>query len=473
LPMRVLMVASEARPFAMTGGLADVLGSLPAALREMGHEVAALIPRYRRIALGGARPLYDHLPVWIGSGSYACSVYQRDGCYFLDCPELYDREAIYGTSRGDYSDNHIRFAVLSRAALEFARRIFRPQVIHCHDWQAALVSAYLRTRLAGDPTFAGIKTLFTIHNLGYQGLFPRSALADVALDDSLFHPEGIEFFGRVNFMKAGILFSDALNTVSPAYAREIQTPEFGFGLDGLLRKRASVLSGILNGVDYRVWNPETDPAIAAHYSRDDMAGKRVCKEALLREFGFPPEAPRRPLIGAVTRLADQKGADLIAAIGEDLAREDASLVLLGSGDHHYEDLLTRLALAHPGRVAVRIGYDDKLAHRIEAGADIFLMPSRYEPCGLNQMYSLRYGTVPIVRATGGLVDTVEGGLDGTGILFESFHPAALLAAIRRGLALYADPPRLEGFRRRGMQRDFSWTVSARRYESLFTSLLKE
>jgi starch synthase len=465
--MKILMVASEARPFAMTGGLADVLGSLPAALRELGHEVAVLIPRYGAIPLGDARRIYDHLPVWLGLNSYTCSVYRIGDCYFLDCPELYDRDALYGTSRGDYPDNHIRFAVLSRAALEFARRIFRPSVIHCHDWQTALVPAYMKTRLAGDPTFAGIRTLFTIHNLGYQGLFDRSALADVGLDDSLFQPGLLEFFGRVNFMKAGILFSDALTTVSPAYAREIQTPEFGFGLDGLLRSRASALTGILNGADYSRWNPETDPNLAANYSRDDLAGKAVCKAALLAEFGFPEEAARRPLIGVVTRLADQKGADLIVAIGEDLAREDASLVLLGSGDHYYEELLIRLARAHPGRIAVRIGYDDRLAHRIEAGADLFLMPSRYEPCGLNQIYSLRYGTVPVVRATGGLDDTID---EDTGFKFKEYSPEALLGAVRLALAEYQDPEKWRVRMRKGMARDFSWSVSAAEYAKLYIRL---
>jgi starch synthase len=378
---KILMVASEARPFAMTGGLADVVGSLPAALHSLGHQVAVLLPRYRSVVLDRARRIYDDLPIWMAGVLYQTSVYQIGDAvpyYFLECPELYDREALYGTPQGDYPDNHIRYAVLSRAAIEVARRIFRPSVIHCHDWQAALVPAYLHNTLANDPTFLGIKTLFTIHNLGYQGLFPPAALAEVGLDGALFHPGGLEFFGRVNFMKGGILYSDALNTVSKAYAREIQTPEFGWGLDGLLRERSSALSGILNGADYTMWNPETDACIAAHYSSRDLSGKRICKQALLREFDLPVNRlDERPLMGIVSRLTDQKGFDLIVSVAEDLLKQDAAFAVLGSGDSKYEKFLTALAKAHPTQVGVRIGYDDRLAHRIEAGADMFLMPSRY------------------------------------------------------------------------------------------------
>src|SRR6266700_7579942 len=322
---KILMVASEARPFAKTGGLADVIGSLPEALRAIGENVAVLMPRYRGVALEGRR-MFDHLPIWLGGVSYSTSVYQIGESaphYFLDCPELYDREGLYGNARGDFPDNHIRFGVLSRAALEVSRSIFRPQVIHCHDWQSGLVPAYLRTVFGGDPTFVGIKTLFTIHNLGYQGLFPKAALAAVGLPDALFRPDALEFFGRVNLMKAGIVYSDALSTVSRADAREIQTDEYGWGLDVLLRSRSAVLSGILNGVDYSQWNPETDPNLPAHYSKADLSGKRICKQALLSEFGFvDPAAQDRPLIGMVTRLAGQKGADLIAQVGEDLAKGD-------------------------------------------------------------------------------------------------------------------------------------------------------
>ena len=462
------MVASEARPFAMTGGLADVVGSLPAALHQLGDEVAVLLPLYRSVPLDQIRRIYDDLPIWLGGTRYQTSVYQSGGpvpYYFLDCPELYQRAGLYGTSLGDYPDNHIRFAVLCRAALEIVRRIFRPQVIHCHDWQSALVPAYLRTTLAGDPTFAGIKTLFTIHNLGYQGLFPKTALTEIGLDSALFHPGGLEFFGRLNLMKAGLFYADALNTVSKAYAREIQTQEYGWGLDGVLRDRSAVLGGILNGADYSHWNPETDPYIPARYSREDLSGKRKCKDALLREFGFPVDGT--PLIGVITRLAGQKGADLIASAGPELAEEDVRLVALGSGDPKFEKLFLELAEAYPSKIGVRIGYDDRLAHRIEAGADMFLMPSRYEPCGLNQMYSLRYGTVPIVRATGGLDDTIE---EETGFKFEEYSVAALLEAVQAALVEFESPAKWTARMKRGMSKDFSWGVSAREYSKLYSRL---
>ncbi len=469
---KILMVASEAAPFAKTGGLADVVGSLPASLHRIGEDVAVLLPRYRAVAVEGARRIYDYMPIWMGDVYYNTSVYQVGESvpyYFLDCPELYDREGMYGNSRGDFPDNYIRYAVLSRAALEVARRIFRPQVIHCHDWQSALVPAYIHTVLAADPTFIGIKTLLTIHNLGYQGLFPPEVLAEVGLPATLFRPEALEFFGRVNFMKAGILFSDAINTVSQAYAREIQTREYGWGLDGLLRSRSAALSGILNGADYSQWNPESDPYLPAHYSRADLSGKRVCKRALLSEFGFvDPAAQDRPLIGMVTRLAGQKGADLIAQVGEDLAKEDLSLVALGAGEPIYEKILRDLAAAHPDNIAVRIGYDEGLAHRIEAGADMFLMPSRYEPGGLNQLYSLRYGTIPIVRATGGLDDTIE---EATGFKFQEYSSAALLEAIRAALAEFRRPDQWSARVGRAMSKDFSWDVSAREYANLYHRLI--
>ena len=471
---KILMVASEAAPFAKTGGLADVVGSLPAALQAMGEEVAVLLPRYRGVAVESAIRVYDHLPIWLGGISYIASLYRSGESvpyYFLDCPELYDRDGLYGTARGDFPDNHIRFAVLCRAALEVVRRVWRPQVIHCHDWQSALVPTYLRTILAGDPTFIGIKTLFTIHNLGYQGLFPKDALADVGLPDTLFHPGAVEFFGRVNLMKAGINYSDFLNTVSKAYAREIQTPEYGWGLDGLLRARSAVLTGILNGVDYSLWNPETDPYLPANYSPADLSGKGISKQALLREFGFSNgKALQRPLIGIVSRLATQKGTDLIAAVGEDLAKEDLSLIALGSGDAKYEKLLVDLAKSHPERIAVQIGYDERLAHRIEAGSDMFLMPSRYEPCGLNQIYSLQYGTIPIVRATGGLDDTIE---ESAGFKFQEYSSARLLEAIRAALAEFRRPQKWSARIERAMRADFSWKVSAREYSKLYHRLAEE
>jgi starch synthase len=469
--IKVLMVASEAAPFAKTGGLADVVGALPAALKAFGCEVAVLIPRYRRIELTAAKRVYDSLPIWLGGALHQTSLYQAEAgarYYFLDAPSLYDRDGYYGDSSGDYPDNAVRFAVLSRAALEVARRLFRPQILHCHDWQTGLAPVYLKTDFAYDPTFLGMKTLFTIHNLGYQGLFPPAVLPQVGLSPSLFNMDGLEFFGKVNFLKGGLIFGDALSTVSRGYAAEIQTEEYGFGLDGVLRARASDLHGILNGVDYGSWNPATDPHLAAHYSPEDLHGKRECKRDLLREFALPEAAMARPLLGIVSRLASQKGTDLLLEIVPEIVKDDLYLVVLGAGDGVYETRLREVAAAFPDHIAVEIGYDEALAHKVEAGTDMFLMPSRYEPSGLNQLYSLRYGTVPVVRATGGLDDTIEGG---TGFKFQEYSAPAFLAAIRAASAAYVNRQSWEATMRRGMRKDFSWQVSAGEYAALYRRLL--
>lgn len=468
------MVSSEAAPFAKTGGLADVVGSLPHYLHSNGDETAVVIPRYGSIDLKGSRRVYNSLPVTLGSTRYDTAIYQAPAefpLYLVDCPPLFDigRKGFYGDSGVDYPDNHIRFAVFARAALGVARHLFRADILHCHDWQAGLVPAYLKTTFATDPTFAGVKTLFTIHNLGYQGLFPRSAMLDVALDPSVYRPGGMEFFGRIAYIKGGIAYADAINTVSPTYAREIQTPEYGFGLDGALRERADVLSGILNGVDYREWSPDVDPLIPAHYSADDLSGKRTCKEQLLSEMGLPPEAMDRPLLGIVSRFTRQKGSDLIAEVAAGILAQDVYLVALGSGEPEYEDFFLGMAAAYPGRVALRVGFDNGLAHRIEAGSDIFLMPSRYEPCGLNQIYSLRYGTVPVVRATGGLDDTIE---ESTGFKFREYTGLALADAVRTAVQEFHDREAWEAMMRRGMRKDFSWKASAAAYSALYAKLLE-
>jgi starch synthase len=465
------MVSSEAAPFAMTGGLADVVGSLPAALRSIGDEVAVVIPRYVPIDLKTAHRVWDHLPVHFGPVSFPVSIYQAPGdypVYLVDCPPLYERKGFYGESGMDYPDNHIRFAVFCRAALGVARVLFRTDIFHCHDWQTGLLPAYLRTAFATDPTFFGCRTLFTIHNLGYQGLFPKTALAEVALDAAVYRPDGMEFFGQVSYIKAGIQFADALSTVSPTYAREIQTPEFGFGLDGALRVRAGVLTGILNGADYAVWNPQSDPLIPARYSSADLAGKATCKRQLLEEFGLPAEAMDRPLLGIVSRFTRQKGFDILAEVAASIVAEDVYLVALGTGDPEFEDFFRLMQQEHPGRIAARIAFDGPLAHRIEAGADIFLMPSHYEPCGLNQMYSLRYGTVPVVRATGGLDDTIE---VGTGFKFTEYTGEALLEAVQAAVHAFADREAWQLMMRRGMSQDFSWKAPAAAYSELYRRIL--
>jgi starch synthase len=465
------MVSSEAAPLAKTGGLADVVASLPVALQESGDRAAVVIPRYGSIDLKGSRRVYDALPVFLGTDRYDTAIYQAPEefpFYLIDCPPLFGRKGLYGESGLDYPDNHIRFAVFCRAALGVARNLFRCDILHCHDWQAGLVPTYLKSTYATDPTFFGVKTLFTIHNLGYQGLFPPAALAEVAIDPALFFPGGLEFFGQVSYIKGGIEFADALNTVSPTYAREIQTSELGFGLDGALRTRNAVLSGIQNGVDYREWSPDVDPLLPANYSVDDLSGKAVCKEHLLREFGLPAEAMDRPLIGIVSRFTRQKGADLIAEAAGGIADAGAYLVALGSGEPEYEEVFQRMASDYPARIAVRVGFDNRLAHLIEAGADLFLMPSRYEPGGLNQIYSLRYGTVPVVRATGGLDDTID---SETGFKFAGYSAEALLGAVREALAAFDNPEAWRVRMRAGMQRDFSWKASAAQYSALYRRLL--
>ena len=467
------MVASEAAPFCKTGGLADVLGALPAALKQHGDEVAVVLPAYQVNRYSTPpREVWRNLWIPLLGAGVVCDVYEavENGVpfFFVDCPPLYGRNGIYADQNGDFGDNDYRFAVLSLAALGVARHLFRPEIFHCHDWQTALLPLYLRENFRNDPTFWGAKCVFTIHNLGYQGDFDAGILPYIAVDGRLFHPGQIERNGRVNYMKAGIHFSDAVTTVSPRYAQEIQTPEFGFGLDGYLREQ-NKLSGILNGVDYSEWNPETDPHIARNYSATDLSGKRDCKRALLAEFGFPESVIDRPLIGIVSRFADQKGFDLIGETGEWLlGRNDVTLIVLGSGERRYEDMFNYFAAAHSDKARAWIGHNNALAHRIEAGADMFLMPSLYEPCGLNQMYSLKYGTLPIVRATGGLDDTIE---PGTGFKFWQYSGWELGGALQYALDAWRDQNNWTSMMRRAMQKDYSWNVSAGQYSMLYRRLL--
>jgi starch synthase len=462
------MVASEATPFAKTGGLADVVGSLPIALQSLGYDVAVLLPRYTSVDLKSARRVYDSLPIWLPPVGYDTSLYmihREIPFYFLDCPPLFDRPGFYGHDGVDYPDNHIRFAVLAQAALAMSRHVFRAEIIHGHDWQAGLVPVYLRTTYARDPTLSTVRTVFTVHNLGYHGIFPERALAEIGLAGAnVFHLEGLEFFGKVCYLKGGLCFSEALTTVSPTYAREIQTPEYGFGMDGVLRARSNALTGILNGVDYSEWNPETDRFIAANYSLTDVTGKRVCKRDLLEAFGLPIEAIDAPLLGMAARFTAQKGADIIAEVADAIVAEGFYMAALGAGEQQYEELFQAMAARHPTRIAVRVGYDNALAHKIEAGADLFLMPSRYEPCGMNQMYSLKYGTVPVVRATGGLDDTIE---PSTGFKFWPYSGRALLSALHAARQMYADPENWRAMLLAGMAKDFSWNVSATEYIRLY------
>jgi starch synthase len=470
--MKILMVASEAAPFAKTGGLADVLGSLPPALAERGEQVAVVLPLYGTAAAANAERVYDRMPIWLNANaSYSVDIRRivRGAAtyYFVECPPLYDRPALYGEGGEDYEDNHVRFAVLCRAALGIMRSLFRPDVVHCHDWQAALVGPFMRHQFRMDPTFAGVRLLMTIHNLGYPGLFPLSALPEMGLSADAVPPSVLEYWGKANLLKGGIVCADAISTVSPTYAREILGDEQGMGLQGVLRERSGVLTGILNGVDYGEWNPEHDEHIAANYSVDGLTGKRACKRDLLGTFGLSEDNMKRPLIGAVARFVDQKGFDLVRDIGDELMREDVCLVALGTGDPVYEEAMRGLAERYPDRAGVRIEYNNAVAHKIEAGSDIFLMPSHYEPCGLNQMYSLRYGTVPVVRATGGLNDTID---EETGFKFAEYNGAALLDAIRSALAAWKDGDQWTSLMKNGMRKDYSWGHSAGEYMALYRRL---
>ena len=443
--LSVLMVASEAHPFAKTGGLAEVTAALTDALARLGHDVTLVLPRYRGIDVAGAERLDTR--VRFGSRLQPVTIYERrisEGATvaLVDVPELFDREALYGTAAGDYADNAWRFAVLARAALEYPRlRERRPSIIHAHDWQAGLVPVYQKMDFSGDPFVGGVPVVFTIHNLAFQGVFPATTLGDVGLGGEAMDVQALEFWGNVSYLKGGINFSEKITTVSPTYAREIVQPELGFGFEGVLARRADDLVGILNGIDTARWNPTADPYVAASFRAGDLSGKREAKRELLAAAGLSSddEALAQPVIGLVSRLTDQKGFDLIAAASDDLLALDARWVMLGNGEPRYEALWRYLAARHPARVSATIGFNERLAHQIEAGADIFLMPSRFEPCGLNQLYSLRYGTVPVVRATGGLEDTVidaDNAGQGTGFKFRDYTPGALVQAVQRALAAY-------------------------------------
>jgi starch synthase len=473
--VHVLFAASECVPFSKTGGLADVVGALPRAIAELGHQVTVYLPLYRQTHLDNATTVIPSITVPFDDRYRFCSVLdggQQHGVqfYFIDYPPFYDRDALYGTPLGDYHDNPERFALYCRAVLEACKILGVPDVFHCHDWQTALIPVLLRTLYDEDPSFNGTPTVFTIHNIGYQGIFSADTLPLLMLPWDLFTITKLEFFGKINFLKGALTYSDFITTVSRKYAQEIQTVEYGFGLEGVLRSRNPNIAGILNGVDYCEWNPAIDRHIASNYSPESLDGKQECRRDLLKTFSLDPESTT-PVIGIVSRFAAQKGFDLIALAADRLAHEDVTMVVLGSGDQDYEDLFHRLVRQYPGRFAVKVGYDDELAHKIEAGSDMFLMPSRYEPCGLNQIYSLKYGTVPIVRATGGLDDTIEP-FDartgkGTGFKFHEYTAEALLDSVRNALELWAKPEQWRKLMLNGMKRDFSWSVSAREYMKIY------
>lgn len=474
--MHIVFAASECVPWAKTGGLADVVGSLPPVLVSMGHRVSTFVPYYRQVA----RQL-PNLPVVLPSVTIPFTHYNRfvrvlDGgvhngvqMYFVDCPEMFDRESLYATPSGDYPDNAERFGLFSRAVIEASKQLGVPDVFHAHDWQTAMIPVYLRSTYYFDPVLRKVPGVLTVHNAGYQGWFPPGTMETLLLPWDMFTFDKLESFDSVNFLKGGLVYSDAITTVSPYYAQEIQTPEFGNGLEDIFRRRSADLFGILNGVDYSAWDPATDSHIAAHYSADDLSGKRECRRDLLHAFGFQNVSDQTAVLGIVSRFATQKGFDLLADIMPELVKEDIVLIAFGTGEEYYERLFTEMAERYPDKLRVQIKYDNTIAHKIEAGSDIFLMPSRYEPCGLNQIYSLRYGTVPVVRATGGLEDTIQeqGEGEGNGFKFWGLDGRDFLDAIRRALAVRQNPAAWTALQKRGMADDFSWDKPAQKYIEVY------
>lgn len=477
--VRLTFLASEASPFAKTGGLADVIGTLPLALERAGHEVSLIVPAHRS-ALAGAYPAAGasmSLPLGGRTQDFAVQtarIGKNIPVYLVRADRYFDREYLYGTPAGDYPDNAERFVFFCRAALEILRQ-HPADILHAHDWQAALAIFFLRAQPERYPELAQTKTVFTVHNLGFQGLFDYALWPLLDCSAGWFNPKHLEFYGKINLLKSGLVLGDKITTVSPSYAREIMTPEQGFGLDGVLRERAADVVGILNGIDCDEWNPETDGAIAANYDVNNLAGKARCKQDLQETYGLPAR-DNLPLIGVVSRLTAQKGFDLVEAIWPKLMNWPMQFVLLGTGESRFVEFFTRAAKLYPDKVAARIGFDEKLAHQIEAGADIFLMPSLYEPCGLNQMFSLRYGTVPIVRAVGGLNDSVENydaeKNSGTGFTFLPYEAEALYDAVERALHLFANQRAWTTLMRRAMKIDHSWDRSAAAYSGLYQELVR-
>ena len=478
--MKIAFLASEVIPYAKTGGLADVAGALPKYLNKLGADARLFMPLYREVRKKSLalETVLDHVEVDLGGRKTVFAVRSHSGngfpAYFIEKDEYFDRDFLYGTAAGDYPDNGERFGFFSIAALETVKRLgFAPDVLHCHDWQSAVALAYLKTTHASDPSFAGTRSLFTIHNLAYQGLFGKEVLGTIGLPDSLFNLNDLEFWGKANFLKAGILYSTAVNTVSPRYSREIQTQEFGCGLDGLLRSRSKVLFGLLNGVDYAAWDPATDTLIPSPFNPSDLTGKKVCRAELLKMFGLTG-GTETPVVGIVSRLAAQKGLDIVYDALPSLFALGVRLVVLGTGDEKIQNDLREALKFYPAQLGLKIAFDERIAHTIYAGSDLFLIPSRYEPCGLTQMYSLRYGTVPVVRATGGLDDSIRefdpANGTGNGFKFEVASPDSLIGAVGNALAAFGRPHDWQALVRNAFNSDFSWEKSAGEYLDLYRKL---
>ena len=467
------MAASECIPFCKTGGLADVVGSLPPALGTKSSEVRLALPKYREISENRHKLKDTGLTLNIPLGESLATVRIWEGklapripVYFIDSPRHFGRDGLYvDPQERPYPDNDERFILFSRAVLETAKAVgFQPDVIHCHDWQTGLIPVYLATLYGPDSFFLTTATLLTVHNIAYQGAFPKTTLSLAGLPWKEFTPEKLEYYGQVNFLKGGLVYSTLLNTVSPTYAREIkENPEFGCGMEGILNARQADFSGILNGIDTADWDPAKDPHLPARFSPKDLAGKRACKQALQKKLGLK-EDPMIPLAGVVSRLDRQKGLDLIAESAPELFKRKIQVAVLGNGDPALRKQLEETSRRHPERFAFRTGFEEPLAHLIYAGSDFFLMPSRFEPCGLSQMIAMRYGSVPVVTRRGGLADTVDAG---TGFVITEFSVRALTEGIRSAVEAFRDQKKWAGFLRRGMSRDFSWSRSVKDYLALY------
>jgi len=483
-PLHIVTVSSEVHPFAKTGGLADVAGALPQALARLGHRCTMILPGYQKIDLRKYHVAETGQTVTctIEHTSHSVKILRSDHLpgitsFFLDHPVFSDRPELYGTSLGDYPDNAFRFSLFCRAAMELIESWEHPSnVVHCHDWQAGLIPALIKCSAAADPVWEKVKTVFTIHNLAYQGLFPKEQYAMTGLPGSCFGLDGLEFYGQVNFLKGGIFFADRLTTVSPTYAREILTPEQGFQLDGALKSRENILTGIINGIDYREWDPAADKYLTLNYDPDRITNKNTLKRILYKKLGLV-HSGNRPLLAMVTRLAGQKGCDLVLEAVDELVELGCDLAVLGTGEQRYHDAFEKKKRLYPQNFGLSLGFDPALSHLMYAGSDMFLMPSLYDPCGLGQMIALRYGSIPVARRTGGLADTIVDyqplSADSNGFLFDGFNSPEMIAAVKKALWVYRSRDKWGQLIRQAMSGDFSWDQSAIKYQELYYSLLQE
>ncbi len=481
MKLKILLVSAEVYPFAKTGGLADVSGALPPALKKLDHDIRVIMPQYPCTAKAGRKiqPLKIDLKLSDFNGKGTLFSSELTGgvpIYLIEHDGYFNRKHIYGEPGSDYPDSVERFSFFSQAVLEAVKRLdFKPDIIHCNDWHTGLIPVYLKSLYRNDPWFSQTKTLFSIHNLGYQGNFPHSHLKVTGLDESLFTEEGLEFYNQISFLKGGLIFSDTLSTVSPTYSQEIQTQDLGFGMQGILQKRSDSLHGIMNGVDETVWDPETDPLIPANYGPKSLSQKKQCREDLIKIFSLRPNK-KSPILCMITRLSQQKGIDLIMEARTALDELDISLVILGTGSAEYESFFQQWSKDRPDNIATALKFDESLGHRILAGSDMFLMPSLYEPCGLTQMYALKYGTVPIVRAVGGLKDSIQEFSDktgkGTGFKFKIPQTKFFLKSLQKALSCFQQTQTWKKLMLNGMDKDNSWEFAAKQYSSLYQKTLR-